>query len=328
MSSAQAKRIIKQVEFYFSDSNLPRDKFLNTLMSKSEEKWCPIETIASFQRMKKITEDLSVVVAALKESTLLLVSEDGKNIKRKNPLPAEKINATPRCVYMKGFSETATLEEIQEIVHKEIKEGEKLLMTTMRRMKGEESKKFKGSVFLEFDSVETAERVSKLTIKLADDAEPMVIMMKADYVEMKKKEIAEKKANGEIPTKSKKRKNRDGEEKKEEKEPEITKDLIICVTGLGGECSREDVKACLEEGGGTVTYVEYARGQDIAYVRLNDKSELLASALCTKLNEGDTTIAEQKASFKALTGEEESSYWTKVRENQKNKRSRVRGHRN
>lgn len=36
-NSAQKAQILKQVEFYFSDSNLPSDKFMSELVSKSKE---------------------------------------------------------------------------------------------------------------------------------------------------------------------------------------------------------------------------------------------------------------------------------------------------
>lgn len=325
MSSGTAKKILKQVEFYFSDSNLPRDKFLSEITGKSEEGWCPIETIASFQRMKKITEDLSVVVAALKESSFLVVSEDDKNIRRKEPLPADKVDTTPKSIYVKGFGEEATLEEVQAFIEKEMKEGEKLLLTRMRRMKGGEmDKKFKGSVFLEFDSVATAERMSKATLKLKEDGEPMEIMMKAEYVAKKKAEIAEKRAAKKAKAGGNSGNKRKVEEE-EQKEEEITKDLIVEVASLTGEdCSREDLKAKLEEAGGSVTYVEYARGQTSGYLRLKEESKILATELCTKLMEAETEVCGCKPVFKALTGEEEASYWRKVRENQKNRKSKAR----
>lgn len=50
---AQAQAL-KQVEFYFADANLPFDKFLFTLTRKDPEGWVPIETLASFKRMRPI----------------------------------------------------------------------------------------------------------------------------------------------------------------------------------------------------------------------------------------------------------------------------------
>ena len=60
MSVDEAKSaVLKQVEFYFADANLPFDKFLFTLTRKDPEGWVPIDTIASFKRMKPMREVLS-----------------------------------------------------------------------------------------------------------------------------------------------------------------------------------------------------------------------------------------------------------------------------
>lgn len=311
-----AKKILKQVEFYLGDSNLSRDKFLQDELKKSQDRWFDISVIASFQRMKKISEDLAVVAAALKESTVLEVSECGKNVRRKTPLPEGKIDNTPRSVYAKGFDEEATLDDIQAFVEAQLKEGESLRMTRMRRIKGGElANKFKGSVFLEFDSSSTAKRFCGLKLKLADDKDPLLLKMKAIYTEEKKVLYAERK-------KAKKGGNAEEEKKdgstkrkapEEEKEPEMAfdKDLIMKITGLGGECLREDLKAALEEKGCKVQYVEYARGTQEGFCRLSEKSENKATTVAEALK--DSEIKGFKPTFAALTGDEETEYWQKVR---------------
>ncbi|GLT59841.1 hypothetical protein SLA2020_326380 [Shorea laevis] len=84
-------KIIKQVEYYFSDENLPTDKYMMNLIKKNKEGFVPIPMIASFRKMKKLTKDYSLIVAALKESSLLVVSPDGKKLKRSNPLPVTEV---------------------------------------------------------------------------------------------------------------------------------------------------------------------------------------------------------------------------------------------
>ncbi|CAN8023691.1 unnamed protein product [Ixodes persulcatus] len=44
-------KIIKQIEYYFGDFNLPRDKFLREKV-KLDEGWVPIETLLTFNRLK------------------------------------------------------------------------------------------------------------------------------------------------------------------------------------------------------------------------------------------------------------------------------------
>jgi lupus La protein len=86
--SSDAAEILKQVEFYFSDANLPRDKFLwtQTQADPKKEGWVSIATIASFKRMQRF-KPLEAIVAALRESKELLdVNEEGTHVRRKVPL--------------------------------------------------------------------------------------------------------------------------------------------------------------------------------------------------------------------------------------------------
>ncbi|CAN6909828.1 unnamed protein product [Brassica oleracea] len=79
--------LLLQVEYYFSDENLPTDKFLLNAMKKNKKGFVPISSIATFHKMKKLTRDLDLIVSALKESSFLVVSSDGKKVKRLSPLP-------------------------------------------------------------------------------------------------------------------------------------------------------------------------------------------------------------------------------------------------
>jgi len=44
------EKVIKQVEFYFSDSNFPRDKFLRAQAALDENGYVSIETISTFKK--------------------------------------------------------------------------------------------------------------------------------------------------------------------------------------------------------------------------------------------------------------------------------------
>ncbi|CAH2046222.1 unnamed protein product [Thlaspi arvense] len=79
--------VVSEVEYYFSDENLPTDKFLLNAMKKTKKGFVPISTIATFRKMKKLTLDHALIVSALKESSFLVVSSDGKKVKRLSPLP-------------------------------------------------------------------------------------------------------------------------------------------------------------------------------------------------------------------------------------------------
>lgn len=67
-------KILAQVEYYFSDTNLERDGFLKSLMD--EHGWVPISKVADFNRLKRITTDVHLIVDALAGSSLLDVQDD------------------------------------------------------------------------------------------------------------------------------------------------------------------------------------------------------------------------------------------------------------
>lgn len=80
------QKVVKQVEFYFSDSNLPTDKYLMKFVKKDPEGFVPIPVVASFRKVKSIVSNHSLVAVALRTSSQLVVSEDGKKVRRLHPL--------------------------------------------------------------------------------------------------------------------------------------------------------------------------------------------------------------------------------------------------
>ncbi|KAI5248592.1 hypothetical protein E4T43_01325 [Aureobasidium subglaciale] len=80
----EGEEIVKQVEYYFSDENLPNDKYLLDKTGGKENKPVTLKTICGFPRMRKYKPYRSVV-ESLKKSKLLEMVDD-KYIKRRVPL--------------------------------------------------------------------------------------------------------------------------------------------------------------------------------------------------------------------------------------------------
>ncbi|VVT44026.1 uncharacterized protein SAPINGB_P000265 [Magnusiomyces paraingens] len=199
-ASSDPKEILKQVEFYFSDQNLPKDKFLLGL-TKENEGWIPISTIATFSRMRRFSP-LETIVAALRESEdLLEVSENGELVRRKTPLdesaatsesssnttekkPVSKgAQAFARSIYAKGFGEetSASQYDIEKYF-------EAFAPVTQVRLRRADDKKFKGSVFVEFANLEDAQRFLAQDPKPSYNGNDLLTMSKAAYVDMKSAE--------------------------------------------------------------------------------------------------------------------------------------------
>lgn len=113
--SNDAGEMRRQVEFYFSDSNLPVDKYLLQLTGGHENKPFPLKSIHSFKRMRHF-QPFSALVEAVKGSDFLEVN-DQDEVSRKVPLD-EKFGDDPeannelltsetikRSIYAKGFGE-------------------------------------------------------------------------------------------------------------------------------------------------------------------------------------------------------------------------------
>ncbi|KDP37969.1 hypothetical protein JCGZ_04612 [Jatropha curcas] len=157
-------RIIKQVEYYFSDENLSTDKHMIGLMKKKEG-FVPITIIASFRKMKKLTQDHSFIVAALRESSFLVVSADGKKVKRLHPFPLAEFKDPKLCtVLVENLPEDHSVKNIRRIFG-EVGKIKHISIRDPHAM--EESKKgskadvlisSKLHALVEYDTVEAAEK--------------------------------------------------------------------------------------------------------------------------------------------------------------------------
>ncbi|XP_019174485.1 PREDICTED: la-related protein 6B isoform X2 [Ipomoea nil] len=86
VSEESSQKILNQVEYYFSDLNLATTDHLMRVMSKDPEGYVPISVVASFKKIKALINSHAHLAKILRNSTKLVVSEDGKKVKRQNPL--------------------------------------------------------------------------------------------------------------------------------------------------------------------------------------------------------------------------------------------------
>ncbi|KAG2454540.1 hypothetical protein HYH02_000385 [Chlamydomonas schloesseri] len=79
--------LVKQVEFYFSDANLPTDKKLLKQIRKDPDGFVPVKLFANFRKVRALSKDVAIITEALRNAKLLQLSEDGKRVKRLVPVP-------------------------------------------------------------------------------------------------------------------------------------------------------------------------------------------------------------------------------------------------
>lgn len=168
--SNDPEEIRRQVEFYFSDANLPMDKFLLQATGGSENKPFSLKELHTFKRMAHF-QPYSAVVEAVKQSKLLDINSKDE-VSRKTPLSEEysdeahknrriyEEKAMPRSIYAKGFG--AEDEKTQTKVEEFFAPYGEVVSVRLRR---NEDKTFKGSATIEFADEDTAAKFLALETK-------------------------------------------------------------------------------------------------------------------------------------------------------------------
>ncbi|EAW07573.1 tRNA maturation protein LHP1 [Aspergillus clavatus NRRL 1] len=188
--------IRKQVEFYFSDSNLPMDKFLLSKVGGSSNRAVPLELLHSFKRMRRF-QPFSAIVEALKTSEAVELTDNDTCVRRKVPLPESVTeNANPsvaklfedkamsRSIYAKGFGEETPTTQL-DIEAFFAPHGP----TNAIRLRRTHDRIFKGSVFVEFASEEKQKEFLALDPKPQWKGQDLLIKSKKDYCEEKVRDI-------------------------------------------------------------------------------------------------------------------------------------------
>lgn len=338
-----AKKIIRQVEYYFGDFNLPRDKFLQ-LETKADDGWVTMETMLKFKRLSDLSKDEKAIVEALKQSKagLLELSEDGSKIRRDPAIPLPENTEESRkllearTAYAKGFNkESSTLDELIEYYNESNQDVVSIQMRNYCEKKGKEKVwKFKGSIFLTFKTEEAAKAFVEKEEKYKEGA--LLKKFQKDYLEEKKKEMDEKRNKfGKNKDKKPKAEGADAKEEvevKQEEEFTLPKGSVLHLTGLGGEITREDIKEVLKEhcsvniekDGGDIAFVTYEKGEAEAKIRFKNEDGAKAPAAAW--------VAIDKVEIKGMTvvgslleGEEEDQFLKDSAQDLKNRRNKNKG---
>lgn len=272
--------IIRQIEYYFSEPNLRRDKFLIGKVAETPEGWVDISVLLTFNRLKSITEDAKVVADTMRKSPngTVEVNEDGSKVRRHPDNPLPEFNETrrkelqARTAYAKGFPLDSQLATLLEYFHSSFDNVEQVQM----RKYFDTVKKvhlFKGSVFIIFNSREAAEAfVSKPDVKFNEKA--LLRYMQAKYFEVKKEE----QKKGDTRRKAKKQ-AANGEEKADEKQAEfkLPKNAVLHFIKESdeGELSREDIKEKLAkvEPSTEIAYINFQKGESEGDIRFSKEDD-------------------------------------------------------
>ncbi|CRL00678.1 CLUMA_CG013938, isoform A [Clunio marinus] len=311
--------IIRQIEYYFSENNLRRDKFMIQKISENEG-WIDISTLLTFNRLKAITEDAKAIADAMDKSPngTVQVSEDREKLRRhpENPLPefneTRRKEVQSRTAYAKGFPLDSTLSQLIDYFNNNFENVEQVIMRKYFCSK-EKKHFFKGSVFVTFSKREYAEEfVNKPELKYKE--KNLLRYTQSKYIEIKKQEREE--------FGKKKKAKKDEAELAELKEQfALPKAAVVHFTGAEGDMSREDIKSRIGEIDSSleVAFIHFQKGDKEGDLRFN--KENAGSQLLEKLDDGKMKVNETELKFTLVEGEDEEKFLEKAISDMKQRRS-------
>nr|CAH0106154.1 unnamed protein product [Daphnia galeata] len=146
--------IINQMEFYFSDANLSKDRFMQNVIKDGPE--IPLEVFMNFNKLRALTEDLKEIAKALKFSKTLKLSEDETKVSRITPFRPKSQEEVDLCtVYVERLPPHASIEWITSIF------SEYGTVAYVSLPKFKDATRIKGFAFVEFCDSDSAAKALK-----------------------------------------------------------------------------------------------------------------------------------------------------------------------
>ncbi|EEC04964.1 lupus La ribonucleoprotein, putative [Ixodes scapularis] len=144
--------IREQMEFYFSDANLRKDRFMGELVQENEEGYVDLEVFLTFHKIQGFTNDAKVIATALESSEILKLNEEKTRVKRVTKLEY-KHDVDDCTLYVERIPLNADHNWLKTAFSKH---GQVLYVSLPRyRHNG----KIKGFAFVEFSSPEEVDKV-------------------------------------------------------------------------------------------------------------------------------------------------------------------------
>nr|XP_045223153.1 lupus La protein isoform X2 [Macaca fascicularis] len=277
MAALEAK-ICHQIEYYFGDFNLPRDKFLKEQI-KLDEGWVPLEIMIKFNRLNRLTTDFNVIVEALSKSKaeLMEISEDKTKIRRSPSKP---------------------LPEVTDEYKNDVKNRSVYI----------------GSIFVVFDSIESAKKFVETPDQKYKETD-LLILFKDDYFAKKNEERKQNKVEAKLRAKQEQEAKQKLEEDAEMKSLEEKIGCLLKFSGdLDDQTCREDLHI-LFSNHGEIKWIDFVRGAKEGIILFKEKAkEALGKA--KDANNGNLQLRNKEVTWEVLEGEVEKEALKKIIEDQ------------
>lgn len=215
------EKIRQQLEYYFSDVNIIRDKFLMSEIKKNDDGWVKLSVLLTFSRLQQLTKDEKRIIEALKrtQSDTIELEEAEKQIRRKEKLPdveEYKKDLELRTVHISGFPTDYTYENLLPFCQQY---GPVDSVNMRRHFK---TRFFKGCIHAVFKKVEDAKKVLETVPLKCKDRELRTESM--EQYHKRKAEMAQKRQENRKKGKGGGH-NEDGDKKSDENESDQAKNI-------------------------------------------------------------------------------------------------------
>uniref|UniRef100_A0AAV2KQ22 La-related protein 7 n=1 Tax=Knipowitschia caucasica TaxID=637954 RepID=A0AAV2KQ22_KNICA len=154
----------KQVEFWFGDVNLHKDRFLRSLVDASSDGYVDLSTLASFNRMKTLTSDTKLIARALKNSSVVQVNLEGNKVRRIHPIGDPPRDEESRTVYVELLPKDVSHNWMERVFSK----CGNVVYVSIPRFKYTGDPK--GFAFVEFEKAEQAQKAIEMLNNPPEDA--------------------------------------------------------------------------------------------------------------------------------------------------------------
>ncbi|KAK0163699.1 hypothetical protein PV328_002404 [Microctonus aethiopoides] len=145
-------QILKQMEFYFSDANLSKDRFLGNLIST--DPYVDLNVFLRCNKIRELTLDKTRIAKALQTSTILSLSEDKTKVCRTTAINSRE-NCDACTIYAQGLPPNTDHAWLNNI----FSQYGSVAYVSIPRYKT--NRKLKGFAFIEFETIEGAEKCLK-----------------------------------------------------------------------------------------------------------------------------------------------------------------------
>lgn len=304
--SVTERKIARQIEFYFGDVNLPKDKFLQEKI-KEDDGWVTLECLTTFNRLKQLSTDLEEIKTALKKSKnkILEICEDDYKIRRSKDHPVPdwddpmvRKEKQMKTLYMKGFPLSYSFDEIQDFLAEN--DASSVYIKLRRDAKGD----FKGSIFVELANLDEAEKLlNNEELKCGDTV--LKILRREDYFKEKGEERGHNKSQ-----KPNRQKNENRGDKAKDIASEWKPGMVFHFKNADG-LRREDIKRYFNEYE-PVSWIDFNQGENQGFLRFKQEGgaqRALDAAKAAGGEEQKIVIKEKELETRVIEGEEEENFW-------------------